>query len=137
MYYVFLFDYCLCCYWVLFRFGEIVFCVCQLQIYQIFQGINLIFLIQGLEIDLFNMIWLVLFFCLGNIFFRNILFEVYGLELSMFYWEDNYLMDENYVVYFFVKIYLLLDQLLEEYCVVFKVYFVCDGWDVFVFLAYY
>ncbi len=83
------------------------------------------------------MIWLASFPRSGNTFFRNILFEVYGLESSTFHREDNYPMDENYAAYPFVKTHLLPDQLPEEHRAAPKVYLVRDGRDALVSLAHH
>ncbi|MEQ8705798.1 MAG: glycosyltransferase [Phaeodactylibacter sp.] len=73
----------------------------------------------------------------GNTFFRNILFEVYGLESSTFHREDNYPMDENYADYPFVKTHLLPEQLPAEHRSAAKVYIVRDGRDALVSLAHH
>lgn len=83
------------------------------------------------------MIWLASFPRSGNTFFRNILFEVYGLESSTFHREENYPMDENYAAYSFVKTHLLPDQLPEEHRDAPKVYLVRDGRDALVSLAHH
>ncbi len=83
------------------------------------------------------MIWLASFPRSGNTFFRNILFEVYGLESSTFHREENYPMDENYAAYPFVKTHLLPDQLPEEHRAAPKVYLVRDGRDALVSLAHH
>lgn len=80
---------------------------------------------------------LVLFSWLGNIFFCNFLYELYGIELSIFYWEFGCSLDENWVIYLVVKMYLFLYELLQELQVVKVVYIIWDGRDVLVFLVYY
>jgi glycosyltransferase involved in cell wall biosynthesis len=83
------------------------------------------------------MIWLASFPRSGNTFFRNILFEVYGLESSTFHREENYPMDENYADYPFVKTHLLPEQLPVEHRSAPKVYIVRDGRDALVSLAHH
>ncbi|MBV6653445.1 MAG: sulfotransferase domain-containing protein, partial [Mameliella sp.] len=83
------------------------------------------------------MIWLASFPRSGNTFFRNILFEVYGLESSTFHREENYPMDENYAAFPFVKAHLLPDQLPQEHRSAPKVYIVRDGRDALVSLAHH
>lgn len=83
------------------------------------------------------MIWLASFPRSGNTFFRNILFEVYGLESSTFHREANYPLDENYAAYPFVKTHLLPEQLPAAHRSAPKVYLVRDGRDTMVSLAHH
>jgi glycosyltransferase involved in cell wall biosynthesis len=81
------------------------------------------------------MIWLASFPRSGNTFFRNILFEVYGLESSTFH-QENYPVDPNYDQFQVVKTHLLPHQLLPADPNIKSVYLVRDGRDCMVSLAH-
>lgn len=80
------------------------------------------------------MIWISSFPRSGNTYFRNILFEVYGLESSSFY--ENKGEPENYRDFLFVKTHHLPEHLLPEDLEAPAVYLVRDGRDALVSLAY-
>lgn len=83
------------------------------------------------------MIWLASFPRSGNTFFRNVLFEVYGIASSTFHRESNYPLEENYFTYPVVKTHLLPGQLAPEGPAIRKVYLVRDGRDALVSLAHH
>lgn len=75
------------------------------------------------------MIWLASFPRSGNTFFRNILYEVYGLESSTFHTETSYPVDKNYSDYPLVKTHLIPDQLIPKDSSIPAIYLVRDGRD--------
>lgn len=81
------------------------------------------------------MIWLASFPRSGNTFFRNILFEVYGIESSTFHQED-YPLDPDYDQFKVVKTHLLPHQLVPSDPSIKSVYLVRDGRDCMVSLAH-
>lgn len=83
------------------------------------------------------MIWLASFPRSGNTFFRNIMYEVYGLESSSYHQETVVTVDENYESYPIVKTHLLPDQLPQHLKSVKSVYLVRDGRDALVSMAHH
>ncbi len=83
------------------------------------------------------MIWLASFPRSGNTFFRNVLFEVYGLESSTFHVEPGREVDPNYAQFPFVKTHLLPDQLLPNDPHIKSVYLLRDGRDALVSIAHH
>jgi glycosyltransferase involved in cell wall biosynthesis len=83
------------------------------------------------------MIWLASFPRSGNTFFRNVLYNVYGLESSTFHIDDNRPLDKDYASYPIVKTHLLPDQLVPENKDIPAVYIVRDGRDALVSLAHH
>jgi glycosyltransferase involved in cell wall biosynthesis len=83
------------------------------------------------------MIWLASFPRSGNTFFRNVLFDVYGISSSTFHRETLYPMEENYFEYPVVKTHLLPHELEEPYSKAPKVYLVRDGRDALVSMAHH
>ena len=81
------------------------------------------------------MIWLASFPRSGNTFFRNVLYEVYGLESSTFHRGLNRPVDKNFHTYPLVKTHLLPHQLPKAYSDAPAVYLVRDGRDSVVSLA--
>jgi len=75
------------------------------------------------------MTWLASFPRSGNTFFRNILYEVYGLESSTFHTELDIPLTKNYSDYPFVKTHLLPDQLIPKDSTIPAIYLVRDGRD--------
>ena len=82
-------------------------------------------------------IWLASFPRSGNTFFRNVLYNVYGLESSTFHIETAYPVDENYDQYPIVKTHLLPTQIVPDDPNIPSVYIVRDGRDAIVSLAHY
>lgn len=82
------------------------------------------------------MIWLASYPRSGNTFFRNLIYEAFGMESSEFHFEA-FAMDENYESYPFVKTHLLPHQVhpLNENTKV--VYLVRDGRDAVVSMAHH
>ncbi len=76
-----------------------------------------------------SMTWLASFPRSGNTFFRNILYEVYGLESSTFHTELDIPLTKNYSDYPFVKTHLLPDQLIPKDSTIPAIYLVRDGRD--------
>ncbi|MCF6341740.1 MAG: glycosyltransferase [Bacteroidales bacterium] len=83
------------------------------------------------------MIWLSSFPRSGNTFFRNVLYEVYGLESTTFHLEPGYHLDENYADYPFVKTHLLPDQLKPGDSSIPAIYIIRDGRDALVSMAHH
>ncbi|MCB0568813.1 MAG: glycosyltransferase [Phaeodactylibacter sp.] len=83
------------------------------------------------------MIWLASFPRSGNTFFRNVLYEVYGIASSTFHRESNYPLEENYFTYPVVKTHLLPGELSPDSPGIKKVYLVRDGRDALVSLAHH
>lgn len=83
------------------------------------------------------MIWLASFPRSGNTFFRNILFEVYGIESSTFHKETTYPVDDHYDQYQVVKTHLLPNQLIPDDPSIKAVYLVRDGRDSLVSMAHH
>ena len=80
------------------------------------------------------MIWLSSFPRSGNTFFRNVLFEVYGLESSSFY--ENIGVPENYEDFPFVKTHVRPFELVPENPDLKAIYLVRDGRDALVSMAH-
>lgn len=83
------------------------------------------------------MIWLASFPRSGNTFFRNVLYEVYGIESSTFHNETTYPVDENYDQYQVVKTHLLPHQIKPDDPSIKSVYLVRDGRDALVSIAHH
>jgi glycosyltransferase involved in cell wall biosynthesis len=83
------------------------------------------------------MIWLASFPRSGNTFFRNILYQVYGLESSTFHRDPQYPVIENYADYPFVKTHLLPADITPSDPGIKKVYLVRDGRDALVSMAHH
>ena len=84
------------------------------------------------------MIWLASFPRSGNTYFRNILFEVYGIESSSFHHKNNGdLAQIDFMNFDIVKTHLLPSQLPEKYRHNKSVYLVRDGRDALVSIAHH
>lgn len=83
------------------------------------------------------MIWLASFPRSGNTFFRNILFEVYGLESSEFHDIPDMEMDPDFHSYPIVKTHLLPHQLPKHLQTKKSVYLIRDGRDALVSIAHH
>jgi glycosyltransferase involved in cell wall biosynthesis len=83
------------------------------------------------------MIWLASFPRSGNTFFRNVLYEVYGLESSTYHQEEGRDLDQAFMTYPFVKTHLLPEQLPPELSDRPSVYLVRDGRAAMVSLAHH
>jgi glycosyltransferase involved in cell wall biosynthesis len=83
------------------------------------------------------MIWLASFPRSGNTFFRNILYEVYGLESSTYHQDPDYFLDPLYAEFPVVKTHLLPGQLLPADPDIRAVYIIRDGRDAMVSLAHH
>lgn len=83
------------------------------------------------------MIWLASFPRSGNTFFRNVLYEVYGVESSTWHMEDNYPLEPDYDRYPVVKTHLLPSQLQPADPAIRKVYIVREGRDALVSMAHH
>ncbi len=83
------------------------------------------------------MIWLASFPRSGNTFFRNILFEVYGLESSTFHKDPDYHLDEKYDAYPVVKTHLLPAELEPASGSIPGVYIIRDGRDALCSMAHH
>lgn len=83
------------------------------------------------------MIWLASFPRSGNTFFRNILYEVYGLESSTFHQDPYYFLDPRYAEFPVVKTHLLPAQLVPSDPSIRSVYIIRDGRDTMVSLAHH
>lgn len=83
------------------------------------------------------MIWLASFPRSGNTFFRNVLYEVYGLESSTWHMEANYPLEPDYDRFPVVKTHLLPHQLIPSNPEIKKVYIVRDGRDALVSMAHH
>jgi len=83
------------------------------------------------------MIWLASFPRSGNTYFRNILFEVYGIESSTYHHEKDYPVEANYRDYPVVKTHLLPHQLEPLDPSIPAVYLVRDGRDATISLAHH
>jgi len=83
------------------------------------------------------MIWLASFPRSGNTFFRNILYQVYGMESSTFHRDPQYPVIENYQAYPFVKTHLLPADITPNDPTIKKVYLVRDGRDALVSMAHH
>ena len=83
------------------------------------------------------MIWLASYPRSGNTFFRNVLFEAYGIRSSTFHDEAQQPLDADYADYPVVKTHLLPDQLVPADPSIPAVYLIRDGRDCVVSLAHY
>jgi len=83
------------------------------------------------------MIWLASFPRSGNTFFRNILFDVYGIESSEFHKETNKNVLDNFASFPVVKTHLLPHQLPEDLQSKKAVYLIRDGRDALVSIAHH
>ena len=83
------------------------------------------------------MIWLSSFPRSGNTFFRNILFEVYGIETSTFHRESTYPLDPGFLSYPLVKTHELPSTLEEFGANIPAVYLVRDGRDAVCSIAHH
>lgn len=83
------------------------------------------------------MIWLASFPRSGNTFFRNVLFEVYGIRSSTYHHETTYSVDEDYDQYQVVKTHLLPSQVEPKDPSIKSVYIVRDGRDALVSIAHH
>lgn len=83
------------------------------------------------------MIWLASFPRSGNTFFRNILFEVYGLSSSTYHQDKDRSLDENYDQHPVIKTHLLPEQLPEHLRNRKIVYIIRDGRDALVSMAHH
>ena len=81
------------------------------------------------------MIWLASFPRSGNTFFRNVLYEVYGLASSTFHQDPNREVDEKFRSYPVVKTHLLPHQLPDQEAK--SVYIIRDGRDSLVSIAHH
>ncbi|MBU1008898.1 MAG: glycosyltransferase [Bacteroidetes bacterium] len=83
------------------------------------------------------MIWLASFPRSGNTFFRNILYEVYGLKSSTYHQDADYFLDKDYAAFPCVKTHLLPSQLVPADPDIKAVYIIRDGRDTMVSLAHH
>ncbi|MDX1686167.1 MAG: sulfotransferase domain-containing protein, partial [Saprospiraceae bacterium] len=83
------------------------------------------------------MIWLASFPRSGNTFFRNVLYEVYGMESSTYHIDPGRKLDQNYDQYPIVKTHLLPHELDPANANIPAVYLVRDGRDALVSLAHH
>lgn len=83
------------------------------------------------------MLWLASFPRSGNTFFRNVLYEVYGIESSTFHRDPQRELDENYADYRVVKTHLLPSELPPDTQDWPAVYLVRDGRDSLVSIAHH
>lgn len=83
------------------------------------------------------MIWLASYPRSGNTFFRNILFEVYGISSSSYDPGKKKKIDSKSATFSIVKTHLLPHQLPEEYKSLKSIYLVRDGRDATVSLAHH
>ncbi len=83
------------------------------------------------------MIWLASFPRSGNTFFRNILYEVYGLESATFHRDPLYPVIEDYQSYPFVKTHLLPGDLVPADRSIKRVLLLRDGRDAMVSMAHH
>ncbi|MFC4634276.1 sulfotransferase domain-containing protein [Dokdonia ponticola] len=83
------------------------------------------------------MIWLSSFPRSGNTFFRNILFEVYGIPSGYYHLGKKKKLDSDFASFAVVKTHLLPHQLPKEYQSVASIYLIRDGRDACVSLAHH
>lgn len=83
------------------------------------------------------MIWLASFPRSGNTFFRNILYEVYGIPSGEYHLGRKKDVDPDFSRFEFVKTHLLPDQLPLEYQSKPSIYIIRDGRDALVSLAHH
>ncbi|MFK5982012.1 MAG: sulfotransferase domain-containing protein [Flavobacteriaceae bacterium] len=83
------------------------------------------------------MIWLASFPRSGNTFFRNILFDVYGISSSEYHMETNKKVVENFTSFPVVKTHLLPSRLPKVLQSIPSVYIIRDGRDALVSIAHH
>ena len=83
------------------------------------------------------MIWLASFPRSGNTFFRNVLYEVYGIASSTYHRDPNRIHDNNFNQYKVVKTHLLPENLPAEFRDCPSVYIIRDGRDSLVSIAHH
>ncbi|RMF01366.1 MAG: glycosyltransferase [Bacteroidetes bacterium] len=83
------------------------------------------------------MIWLASFPRSGNTFFRNILFEVYGIGSSTYHQDPNRALDADWDQQAVIKTHLLPDQLPAHLRTAKAVYLIRDGRDALVSMAHH
>jgi glycosyltransferase involved in cell wall biosynthesis len=83
------------------------------------------------------MIWIASFPRSGNTFFRNILYEVYGLESATFHQDPGYYLDKNYQAYPYVKTHILPEQLEPSDSSIPAIYIIRDGRDALCSIAHH
>ncbi len=83
------------------------------------------------------MIWLASYPRSGNTFFRNILFEVYGVRSSIYHLGKKKKLDSNFASFPIVKTHLLPHQLPLEKQSFKSIYLIRDGRDSVVSLAHH
>lgn len=83
------------------------------------------------------MIWLASFPRSGNTFFRNVLYEVYGIESSTYHQDDQRDLEENYDDFTVVKTHMLPNQLPSHIKNAKSVYLIRDGRDALVSMAHH
>lgn len=84
-----------------------------------------------------NMIWLASYPRSGNTFFRNVLFEVYGIPSSYYHLGKKKKLDPDFASFPVVKTHLLPHQLPAEYQSLKSIYLIRDGRDASVSLAHH
>ncbi|MFK5982013.1 MAG: sulfotransferase domain-containing protein [Flavobacteriaceae bacterium] len=83
------------------------------------------------------MIWLASYPRSGNTFFRNILFEVYGIQSSVYYLGKKKKLDPEFASFSIVKTHLLPHQLPLDKQSFKSIYLIRDGRDSVVSLAHH
>ena len=83
------------------------------------------------------MIWLASFPRSGNTFFRNVLYEVYGIPSSTFHQDPNQELDPEYDTYPVIKTHELPEHLPNHLREAKSVYIIRDGRDTLVSLAHH
>ena len=83
------------------------------------------------------MIWLASYPRSGNTFFRNVLFEVYGIPSSYYHLGKKRKLDLDFASFAVVKTHLLPHQLPAEYQSAKSIYLIRDGRDATVSLAHH
>ena len=83
------------------------------------------------------MIWLASYPRSGNTFFRNVLFEVYGISSSTYHLGKKKKVAPNLASFPIVKTHLLPHQLPVEYQSIKSIYLIRDGRDASVSLAHH
>lgn len=83
------------------------------------------------------MIWLASFPRSGNTFFRNVLYEVYGISSSSYHQDPKLDFDEDYPNFPVVKTHLRPSQLPPQYKDCKSVYLIRDGRDSMVSIAHH
>ncbi|MEL7426859.1 MAG: glycosyltransferase [Bacteroidota bacterium] len=83
------------------------------------------------------MIWLASFPRSGNTFFRNVLYEVYGISSGSYHQDPNKTLNKNYASFPVVKTHLLPRDLPEHLRAAKSVYILRDGRDSLVSIAHH